>query len=539
MTSSVLDPANQDPSKEMQESYERERQPEFDQAVQDAQGLQGREKVDALSDAAKKRKLGERMFDSIESGVTGSVQWLQKQAEDDPNRYTDDVLRIFGGGIKNTAWLVSKVPLLDKLAEGEDWLAEQARGLSAKLTPDLDPRFAGWGTRIATGLIADKGIRKATGAVTKGVRAYKAVSKADEIMALAKKRDLGLQMMAKLDPNFEQLDLFPDPLSKITPGQGGWPNIHRGLPVTGENLAQIAAKGIDEATLRSLKAAGVSEGMRFLMKNWNVTGKLLDKSASRAAGAAVERAFTTNEFFRLARLKLLDEFEKGFLNVQTTLKPKLHHIAGIKASLPLYDNIRISNKAKSAYGQLNELLKSKGVFPGHHMKNFLMLSDESHLAIHRFMDDVIGPSGEVFFNAERRKLISKSTAGRLKVAEEYADLVNRSKELALDIAEQYKKLYGVAPDDPDIIVRIMTEAEDLYQKIGPRYSNESLRKIIEQVEGFYQKELLDKKWKYQMWKANQENIKLTGKPLPGMVTPEVDKIFDPPKNWKKRFKPKN
>ena len=168
-----------------------------------------------------------------------------------------------------------------------------------------------------------------------------------------------------------------------------------------------------------------------------------------------------------------------------------------------------------------------------------MLSDESHLAIHRFMDDVIGPSGEVFFNAERRKLISKSTAGRLKVAEEYADLVNRSKELALDIAEQYKKLYGVAPDDPDIIVRIMTEAEDLYQKIGPRYSNESLRKIIEQVEGFYQKELLDKKWKYQMWKANQENIKLTGKPLPGMVTPEVDKIFDPPKNWKKRFKPKN
>ena len=539
MTSSVPDPAKQDPSKEMQESYERERQPEFDQAVQDAQGLQGREKVDALSDAAKKRKLGERMFDSIESGVTGSVQWLQKQAEDDPNRYTDDVLRIFGGGIKNTAWLVSKVPLLDKLAEGEDWLAEQARGLSAKLTPDLDPRFAGWGTRIATGLIADKGIRKATGAVTKGVRAYKAVSKADEIMALAKKRDLGLQMMAKLDPNFEQLDLFPDPLSKITPGQGGWPNIHRGLPVTGENLAQIAAKGIDEATLRSLKAAGVSEGMRFLMKNWNVTGKLLDKSASRAAGAAVERAFTTNEFFRLARLKLLDEFEKGFLNVQTTLKPKLHHIAGIKASLPLYDNIRISNKAKSAYGQLNELLKSKGVFPGHHMKNFLMLSDESHLAIHRFMDDVIGPSGEVFFNAERRKLISKSTAGRLKVAEEYADLVNRSKELALDIAEQYKKLYGVAPDDPDIIVRIMTEAEDLYQKIGPRYSNESLRKIIEQVEGFYQKELLDKKWKYQMWKANQENIKLTGKPLPGMVTPEVDKIFDPPKNWKKRFKPKN
>ena len=69
MTSSVLDPANQDPSKEMQESYERERQPEFDQAVQDAQGLQGREKVDALSDAAKKRDLGNRMLGIL--GGTG------------------------------------------------------------------------------------------------------------------------------------------------------------------------------------------------------------------------------------------------------------------------------------------------------------------------------------------------------------------------------------------------------------------------------------------------------------------------------------
>ena len=69
MTSSVPDPAKQDPSKEMQESYERERQPEFDQAVQDAQGLQGREKVDALSDAAKKRDLGNRMLGIL--GGTG------------------------------------------------------------------------------------------------------------------------------------------------------------------------------------------------------------------------------------------------------------------------------------------------------------------------------------------------------------------------------------------------------------------------------------------------------------------------------------
>ena len=105
--------------------------------------------------------LGSRMLDAIEYGAVGSVKWLQKQAEEDPDRYTDDMLRLLGGGVKNVGWALSKVPFLDKIAQGEDWLAEQARAMSAQLTPQLDPRFAGWGTRIGTGILADKGIRKA------------------------------------------------------------------------------------------------------------------------------------------------------------------------------------------------------------------------------------------------------------------------------------------------------------------------------------------------------------------------------------------
>jgi len=101
------------------------------------------------------------MFDAIENGAVGSMQWLQKQAEDDPDRYTDDMLRLLGGGVKNVGWALSKVPFLDKIAQGEDWLAGKAREMSEELTPWLDPRFAGWGTRIGTGILADKGIGKA------------------------------------------------------------------------------------------------------------------------------------------------------------------------------------------------------------------------------------------------------------------------------------------------------------------------------------------------------------------------------------------
>ena len=126
--------------------------------------------------------VGTKFLDQIEGGVIGSVQWLQKQAEENPDTYTDDVFRLLGGGVKNIGWAISKIPLLDKLAQGEDWLAKQARGLSEELTPWLDPRFAGWGTRIGTGILADKGIRKAVSGVQRGVRVSQALSKADEII---------------------------------------------------------------------------------------------------------------------------------------------------------------------------------------------------------------------------------------------------------------------------------------------------------------------------------------------------------------------
>ena len=144
-------------------------------------------------------KLGTRLLDGIEGKVTGSLQWLQQQAEENPDTYTDDVLRLLGGGVKNIGWAISKIPLLDKLAQGEDWLAGQARALSEELTPWLDPRFAGWGTRIGTGILADKGIRKAVSGVQRGVRVSQALSKADEIMAARRNPALANVLMQQID----------------------------------------------------------------------------------------------------------------------------------------------------------------------------------------------------------------------------------------------------------------------------------------------------------------------------------------------------
>lgn len=153
------------------------------------------------------------LLDTVENGVIGSVNWLQKQAEDNPDTWTDDAFRLVGGGLKNSAWALSKIPGLKQLGQAEEFLVDRARDLNENLTPWLDPRVAGWGTRIATGMIADKGIGKAF----KGV---KGLDKAWRINQLQKGKgrfgqvlkpldarptpsqeigDWGLQMMADID----------------------------------------------------------------------------------------------------------------------------------------------------------------------------------------------------------------------------------------------------------------------------------------------------------------------------------------------------
>ena len=124
----------------------------------------------------EKKLLFSRYFDAIE-GTAGNVWNYLQEASADQEGIGDDALRLLGGGLKNTAQVISAIPGVKQLGNLEEWLVDQARAANEELTPWLDPRVAGWGTRIASGWIADKGVGK----VLKGV---KYASKVDDVSGL-------------------------------------------------------------------------------------------------------------------------------------------------------------------------------------------------------------------------------------------------------------------------------------------------------------------------------------------------------------------
>ena len=129
------------------------------------------------------------VLDNIENGAIGSWNWLQEKMEDDPNRWDDDVWRfmgqrlggaligaglgsfggpkgtvvggLFGGvlGAERTSKILGNVPGMRQLAAAQDTLAGGARELNERLTPWLDPRVAGWGTRVLTDWALERGAR--------------------------------------------------------------------------------------------------------------------------------------------------------------------------------------------------------------------------------------------------------------------------------------------------------------------------------------------------------------------------------------------
>lgn len=115
-----------------------------------------------------KEYIGTKLLDGIERGASS---WYKDERTLEGWEYLNPFSVATAGairGVEGVGWVLGNTPVAGDLLRGigwaEDRLAEGARNISGALTPDLDPRFAGWGTRLGTAILADKGIRKVAGA---------------------------------------------------------------------------------------------------------------------------------------------------------------------------------------------------------------------------------------------------------------------------------------------------------------------------------------------------------------------------------------
>ena len=121
-----------------------------------------------------KEYIGTKLLDGIERGASS---WYKDERTLEGWEYLNPLSVATAGairGVEGVGWVLGNTPVAGDLLKGigwaEDRLAEGARNVSGTLTPDLDPRFAGWGTRLGTAILADKGIRKAAGATKATLR---------------------------------------------------------------------------------------------------------------------------------------------------------------------------------------------------------------------------------------------------------------------------------------------------------------------------------------------------------------------------------
>tara|TARA_R100000781_G_scaffold66902_1_gene42239 strand:+ start:133 stop:1767 length:1635 start_codon:yes stop_codon:yes gene_type:complete len=410
-----------------------------------------------------KRLVGSRFFDAVEGGVETGMDWLRQQAQDDPDRYSDDMLRLLGGGLQNTAWAISKLPLINEIAKGEDWLAEQARGMSEHLTPFLDPRFAGWGTRIATGIIADKGIGKAF----KGVK-YLGANSIDDLSRFAVSQNPMYAQGAGVLPPPKQLNLPIEPFMSNT--------YQRNV------LVKMKEFGMGDGTW-TMKAYDANKG---LFSKTNKGRNLME------AYLSPDRLKGSFEGYKKFNKKSVEYKWGAFLEKKgydLSQGIQVHHINPLYDSIHLFDNVKFNST--EYWSLMNTLIKKNArtgaIQKGDEINNLMMTlgqkADEAtpHGIAHKFYKDFVPD----FFSKSEMKKINTVPGYRTKKAKRWAVLVNKSEEIILEAHKQWSLLNPVIAQNlpfEELVERLSKlDAKGYNKLIAPKYQLPDMNSIIKEI----------------------------------------------------------
>jgi hypothetical protein len=206
---------------------------------------------------------------------------------------------------------------------------------------------------------------------------------------------------------------------------------------------------------------------------------------------------------------LLPQFEKEWGPILDKLKiPRsslqAHHIFAIRASAGLYDGLQFGSKE---WVDVTNTLLSKYIRPGDVPKNLMPLVGSTsdvgtpHYITHRYIDELIGPTGETFFTETVREKMKRNPKFRIKKTEEFAEKMKTAEGVAVQAQEVWDRIYGPGQVIPEELVE---ELSALPMQVDPKYRTdvkleELVRQVFSQIEEFPFPESMSRKEFIKNW----------------------------------------
>ena len=279
-----------------------------------------------------------------------------------------------------------------------------------------------------------------------------------------------------------------------------------------ENV-QFPVRVLDEVPqdIRSTMAweSGLVDGV-FDFDRWLSKSLYGKRFRSRTTVAKMQAAYGTDVNFETYRDNvLLPQFIKEWGPILDKLKiPRsslqAHHIFAIRASAGLYDGLQFGSKE---WVDVTNTLLKKYIRPGDMPKNLMPLvgstadKNTPHYITHRYIDEIIGPTGETFFTKEVRKEMKKNHKFRIKKTLEFAEKMKTAEGVAVQAQKVWDRIYGPGQVIPEELVE---ELSALPMQVNPKYRTdvkleELVRQVFSQIKEFPFPESMSRKEFLKNW----------------------------------------
>ena len=453
-----------------------------------------------------KEYIGTKLLDGIERGASS---WYKDERTLEGWEYLNPFSVATAGAIRSVegvGWVLGNTPGASQLLQGigwaEDRLAEGARNVSGALTPDLDPRFAGWGTRLASAIIADKGLRKANvaGKLSKGYSKVKGavketVEEGSERAAVRSGKkytstrpetmsnvwDDDLAGPAHTYERYSKKGYYPenppaDPwmdakeIAKRNDMQMSLINSIDNVPIppnpSFEDMVSLKQtimeapaalkKQAQNPNISLAKRIELSRsGVGFTATGWynykefrKVSGTMPDdgrlylqdfQSPQNLAGQ--DRAINLSVLKKENLPKLREEFGPVLETLGIKGGAQIHHIAALKATMGIYNDTQYMSPL---YREITDTLLEELPGLGNMEGNLLGVIGDAkdvktpHGIVHKFYKKKTGESGELFFTDRVLESMNRSKEYRLLKVRELAKIIRRSEAIVRQAMENLR-----------------------------------------------------------------------------------------------------